>query len=158
MGPGIFGFLGGIHTLLGGLNKVNQGERLAQQGSQVAATAFRNAGVASLAAAEYNVSIEQLNTSRNLDALSREIRSFTSSQKVAAASSGLSITSKSFLSVMNDTLDTFSNQVVDVKNSSKQAQKAILFEGKAAQVEFENRARAAEFQGAIASFQASQSR
>lgn len=155
MGPG--GFFGGIASLIPALGAINQGntlvgqgQALAQQGGAISAAAFRSAGVQSLLAANYNISIEQLNLARQLDATSREISSFTSSQVAATAGTGFKTTSGSFQAVINDSLNTFERFVLQTRNASAQRQDALLFEGQAAEVEFENRARAAEFQATVA--------
>lgn len=144
-----------LPTFAGGLLSLassNSGINMALQGANLKATSFRNAGAAAMSVANYNVGVERLNLNRQLEQLNRDVFSFTSTQRVQAVSTGFDPTSKSFLLAVNDSLDTFSNTILDLKNSSDIRQKQILFEGQLAQVEFENQARIAQFQGQVSAF------
>ena len=142
----LFGFSQVIPSLItgiGGAALTAQGRSMQVSGANQAASAYRMAGVASLEAANYNVELEKLNLQRNLDASSRQFSRFMSTQRTEAASTGFLSGSKSFLQVVDTTLSVFERQLVDTRSASKQAAETILFEGRAAQVEFENRAQAA---------------
>ena len=140
-----------IPQIFGGLAQFQNGQNLTILGSEMAAASYRQAGVASIAAANYNNAISRLNFNRQMDSMSREIRNFVGTQQVAAASTGFKSSSKSFLELTNDTLNIFERTILDARNSQKQAESATLFEAQAQQVQFENQARAAEYQAEIAS-------
>lgn len=154
MGTSVGG-MGGVANMaqgFGGIMQMGQAADLAVQGANLQAASYRQAAGASLAAANYNAAINRINRDRQLDATSRQIMRIGATQRTQAAMSGFTGTSKSFLSVMNATLAQFERQVVDVRNTAKQKEEAILFEGRAQAAQFENQARAAEFQGQIAAF------
>lgn len=137
-------------TAFGGLAQVNRGQSLSILGGDIAAQSYRQAGVASLAAANYNNAVSRLNFNRKMDVMSREIEQFMEQQQVSKATTGFSLGSASFNDITHNTLNIFERAVIQTINSQQQAEKATLFEGQAAQVEFENRARAAEYQGQAA--------
>lgn len=159
MGPNLItSLLGGAGPIIGGaiqrntgVNFINLGASLAQLGAAQSAQAYRLASAASIAAGQYNAGIERLNLNRQLDATAREIQQVSSTQRTQAASTGFSSGSKSFLSVMNDTLTGFERFIIDSKNTSVQRQQAILFEAQTQAVAFENQARASEYQGQVQS-------
>jgi len=141
-----------LPSLLGtveSLRRTDNALNLSVQGANLAANQFRLSGAANLAQGQYNAALQKLNTNRQLDALSREIRSTLSSQQVLTATSGLSTTSKSFLAVMNDTLTKFERQIVDLRSVSEQRQRQILFDAESRRVQAENQARAQVFSGQI---------
>lgn len=141
-----------------GLIQINQGAGLAGLGGNISAEAFRNAGVASVAAANYNSSLINLNAQRQMNALSYEIQKFSSAQIAQTAVSGADPKSKSFLLVMSESMSVFENMVLDFRSSVTQQQEATEYEGRAAQVMYENQARASEYQGQLAAWQAGKAR
>ena len=148
--------VGSIGTLLQGvvgLTQINRGANLQLQGAQLAAGSFRTAGVASMAAANYNTQLVDIDLSRKLDAASRQLQRVLGEQTTQAAITGFQSGSKSFLAVMNETLDSVDSQVRDLRTGATQRKASILFEGQAAQVNYENQARQAEYQGEVAAYQ-----
>ena len=151
----------GIGTLLGGISgitRINQGIGMIKSGGDLQAASFRNAATISKASASYNAQLEDIALNRQLDSTSRQLQRVLGEQKVQAAVSGFSTGSKSFLSVMNETLDMVDSQVKDMRSSSSQRKAAIMFEGEAAAVQAENQARNAEYQAEVAAYQARQQR
>jgi hypothetical protein len=143
---------------LSGMFTQSQGTSLQVEGNRLSAQGYRTAAVQTIASANFNNQIRQLNLNRQLDAFSREIRQFTAEQRVSAAASGASLASKSFLLVMNDTLSKFERQVIQARNSTEQAKNASLFEARSSAVSLENQARAADFRGDFAEAEGSRQR
>ena len=139
----------GVVNRSAGLGFINLGSALQGLGGQLSAQSYRLAGAASIAAGQYNAGLEQLNLERRLDGVARDIRTVGAEQRVQAVSTGFRGSSKSFLSVMNDTMTGFERLILDETNTSKQRQKSILFEAQTQQVFFENQARTAEYQASV---------
>lgn len=136
----------GLTSIFGGLLEINQGNQLSVLGHEMQASSFRQAGVSSVSAANYNNAVTRANLSSQLDSLGRDMGRFIGSQNVAKAASGFGATSKTQLEITNETLTAFERQIVDIRNASTQQQEVALFEARSAQAGFENRARFAEFQ------------
>ncbi len=144
----------------------------ALQGGQYSAGVYRQAGNAAIAEANYNVALNQINTARQNNALAKQTIQVNSTNRVTQAKSGFSFGSKSYLAVQANVLDNVTQQVVQLRNSAKQREQQITYEGlltnqayenkarsaeyqgQAAQVAAENRARASEYSGEVASYQA----
>lgn len=140
----------GVASSASNLGQTILGSRMQQQGSEMQAAGFRQAANSSLAAAEYNNRILELNTQRRLEALGRQIRTISAEQRVAAVSSGFASSSRSKLAVMDATLDQYSRQISNEAVSLGHQQQANLFEAQTAATALETRARTAEFQAAQA--------
>lgn len=136
----------GLTSIFGGLLEVQQGNQLSVLGHQMQATGFRQAGVSSISAANYNNAVSRANLSKQLDSLGRDMGRFIGTQNVKKAASGFAATSKTQLEITNETLTAFERQLVDVRNANKQQQELASFQARSAQAGFESRAQAAEFQ------------
>ncbi len=119
------------------------GSLLTSLGTEQQIGAYKAAGAASMAAAKYNAQLEKVDSERRQIQLGRQVSSVLSTQRAQAGASGLEVQSKSFLVLMNESLSTFERAIVDERNVAAQRQEAILFEGRAAEAEARNRARAA---------------
>lgn len=145
----LLGAIGGIAQGIQGISDADAGAQLAIQGGQLQAQSYRVAGASAMAAATYNSQVIGVNLIASLDLFGRQIRQNTSSQRTQAAYSGLSVSSGSFMSVMNGSLDVFSRQVTSARTAAQQKQTSILFEGASQQVAYENQARIAEYNGQV---------
>ena len=144
---------GGLFSGIAGFSRAQAGADLAIAGGQLQAQAFYDAATINREVAGYNVALEELNFNRKMDAFSRQINSFMSSQEVSAAKSGLEIGSKSFQAVANDTMDQFERFVLDARNTNQQKKEMILFDGEARAVANTNKGLAAEFNAQVAAYQ-----
>ena len=145
-----FDFISNLPTIfqgIQGINQLNQGAILQVQGAEQEAAGLRLSGKAHAAVSEYNQKINQINFQRQIDQTIRDQASFLNTQRLQASSSGLDITSASFLQVMSDTMGVFERQIMQAKLSNKQQQQALQFESELAQVSFENQARLAISKG-----------
>ena len=125
-----------------------QGGKKAEAGTLFQIEQFELGAAATRAETGYNKRLSQLNLNRQLDSLSRQITRFTSSQTVSAASSGISLGSKSFLAAQNETLSAFEKNIVQLRNTGLQQQESIRFRGESKEAEFLAKANAARFAGA----------
>lgn len=129
-------------TFLGG--QIGQGQRqgreLARQGSELQQQGFRNAANSAISIANFNNQILQFNSEQRTDALARQIGRVSSSQLAATAGSGLALTSRSFLAVMDSTLDQFSREIRREQASLQNEQSAQLFQAQVTAQGLESRA------------------
>lgn len=117
--------LSGTISGLVGLRNINQDLSLSLAGTEI--SRFNALTQASLTAQEV-----QRDLNRKLGQLSRDIQRTASQQRVAAAGSGLAPGSKSFLLVMNDSLNQAERVALESRNSAKFAQDKALFQGQVA--------------------------
>lgn len=122
------------------------GSKQENEGFKLQAGGYRQAANATLAAAEYNNQIAEINTQRRLEAMGRQMKRIGAEQRVAAVSSGFASSSKSKLAVMDATLDQFSRQIRDEAASLSHQQQANLFEAQSEATALETRARTVEFE------------
>ena len=133
-----------------GQSLMGQGAQLAQQGGQVAASSWMMAGVASLQAAEYNNSIENLRMTREMDYLNRQSKSFISQQWADSTNTGFKSTSKSFLQMMHESVSSVEKQVIQNRNTSDQRKQSMMYQGRIAEAEAINKAKSALYDAQIA--------
>lgn len=88
-------------------------------GTASASAAYNAAGKAALSAAEYNSKLIDRNLNLELDSISRELRTFSSTQRAQIAASGVALSSKSALAVMNESLRTFEKETVIAKENAR---------------------------------------
>ncbi len=122
----------------------------ALEGGLYSAEVYRNSGKAASIATAYNQALDQLNTNRQKSALSREISTTTSYNRAVQGGSGISLSSKSYLSVANKVMADYERKNVQMTNSAIQRQQQMGFEGQLAVMNAENQARNAEYQGQVA--------
>ncbi len=165
--PGLGNILGGVGSISStisqtqrgqsGIDNIRTGGALQQQGLAIQASSFRSGGQSAVNAATYNTQLTAVNFIREREFIGRQIASVASSQRAQAASTGISVTSGSTLAVMDATLNDFTRKLIHTKQNAEFKINKQRFEGQVALAESENRARAAEHQGAIARFQAESS-
>lgn len=162
--PGFGNVLGGISGVAStvgqfqqgqtGVSNIRAGGALQEQGLAIQASSFRSGGQSAVNAAKYNAELTTVNFLRERDFLSRQVKSIASTQRSQAAGTGIAVTSGSTLAVMDATFNSFTRQLIQTKQNAEFQIDKQLFEGQVALAESENRARAAEHQGAVARFQA----
>lgn len=137
-----------LTTLLGGIGGLITGFRgisLMTQGAELQAAGFRAAGNNAMAAAQYNTKLVDVNLQRQLSDMARQISLVSGAQTAAASASGFSVTSKSTLQVMDESLASFEREILRLQNNAQNEKQGILFEGRSAKAANEVQARQAEF-------------
>lgn len=105
--------------------------------------AYKAAGSASMASAKYNKQLEDVASQKRETDLGRQLASVMSTQRAQLGASGVSISSKSALALMNESISAFEAALMNERNTSDQRGEAIMFEGRAAKAAADNRATAA---------------
>ena len=144
----------GPSVIQGGFGAYNsiQGVGLTAAGGTLAAQQFQTAAASARSVAAYNAQLEEVATTRAIKAANRNLSRTIGEQQVKMAASGVSLTSKSFLAVANETLDVLSRELINFKSDSEQREQAILFQGEVEARALENRALQARFQGDVRAF------
>lgn len=152
---GLGGFLNviqGISTLQSGASlqasSIIQGAEVSAAGAQLTAAGFRQQAVTVQEATDFNLKIQALNTSRQVQDLTRQFQKTVGAQITQQAGSGISLTSKSFLMLQNEASDFFTRQLRNLKVDAENARRAETFRAESQRVQLENQARAAEYQAA----------
>lgn len=138
-------------SALGAYNSI-QGIHTTASGGTLAAQQFQIAASSDRSVAAYNAQLARINATRAINAANSNLSRTVSDQQVQMASSGVSITSKSFLAVANETLDVLTREILNFKFDAEQQQQSILFSGEASARSLENKALQAKFQGNVSSF------
>ncbi len=99
-------------------------------GSAQSAAAYGAAGNAAISAAQYNSKLIDRNLSRQLDSIGSDVRTFVSTQRAQIAASGVSVTSKSALTLANETLTNFEKEVVIAKENATLQKNQQIFQAK----------------------------
>jgi murein L,D-transpeptidase YcbB/YkuD len=126
------------------------GGDIAATGALLSAGGYRASAQAVQGAAAFNLGIDDLNTQRQLDAVSRQYQRTISSQIAQAASSGISVTGRSAILLRNEAADSFGNQFIDLKIDAENKRRSVIYESNVKQTQLENQARAEEYQAAAA--------
>lgn len=137
-----------------GLTDLQTGADLEVAGAKMNAQAYRSAGIVSQQTAQYNIAINKLEFNRQMDVMGRTISTTFSQNRAVQGASGFSYGSKSYLAVQNRVFSTYERTIQQAKTSHEQQNAMIKWEGDLAKVENENKARAAEYQGQVAQYQA----
>ena len=124
------------------------GGEIAAQGSLLSASGFRTSATAVGQATSFNLSIDKTNTQRKLKSITRQFQRTLGKQTSQVAKAGISVTSKSFLQLRNETLDVFGTALLNTKLDAENSKRAKIFESQVKQTNLENQARAAEFNAA----------
>lgn len=125
-----------------------QSGEISAQGATLTAAGYRQSAAAVQQASIFNEKINEINESRKLSAMSRQYQRTIGAQLRGQASSGLSVTGKSFLLVQSETANVFEKMMLDFKIDAENARRAQKFETDVRMVTLENQARAAEYQAA----------
>jgi len=88
-------------------------------GTASASASYNAAGTAALSAAQYNSKLIERNLNLELNSISRELRTFSSTQRAQIAASGVSVSSKSALAVMNESLRSFEKEAVISRENAR---------------------------------------
>lgn len=150
--------LGNIFQGIQSYYEMSNGFELQAKAAEMSALGYRQQGAQSKQIAEYNIELDRQDLSNQLDVLSRQLSSTLGVQKGQMAASGIDVSSQSFLSITNQTLDAAIRQVNDMKASQKLLAQNRLFQAEVERVNAENLARAAEYQGELAKYRQSQAR
>ncbi len=121
------------------------GGALAQAGSIFDAQGFRAQAKTVGQAYNFNSKLLSINTLRQIDVLSSQFQRTVGSQLVQQAVSGISISSRSFLQVQNETSSIFEQAFSQLKVDSENQRRQLRFEADSKMVRLENQARAADF-------------
>lgn len=155
----IFGMIGGITQSLRAADITAQGAsiqaqqsliggEIAAQGSLFQAAGFRQSAVSLGQANTFNLAIDKINLQRQLQATSRQFQRTVGTQMTQQAGTGLSLTSKSYLMVRNESADLFSRAMLNMKVDAENTKRSKIFETQVRQMNLENQARGAEYQAA----------
>lgn len=136
-----------------GLTQIQRGIDISNAGFGLQADSYNQLAASSRAVANYNASLDQLATSRRINALSRSLSQTTGTQSVQMAGSGFRASSKSYLQIKAESLDIYAKTVYTMRSDSKQRQEMIKYEGKVAEVNAKNAAKAASYNAAVSSSQ-----
>lgn len=139
-----------------GLKLMSDGADQALAGAEFNAKLYDMAATSSIEMAEYNVALQQINSQRIQNALAQEYRSIREKNVSAWSTSGFSFASDSFNAVQNKVQSSVERRLIEQKNNDIIQKQNIRYEGKAAAVNYENQAKAARYQGELASYNASQ--
>lgn len=126
--------------------KINTG------GAQYEASTFINAGTSAMAAARFNKSLDELDTTRTLDVVGRQIKSTFATNNAIMSNSGINLASKSYLMTMGDALSRYEGQTLGLRSSAILRQQQIMHEGNLTAVEYLNQANVAIYKGHIANY------
>lgn len=122
------------------------GTLLTSIGTHQQMKAYEAAGVASMASARYNAAIEELNSERRQVEMGRQVSNILSTQRAQAGASGLDVTSKSFLALMNESISSFESAIINERNVSEQRQDSLIYQGRVAEAAAKAKADAARAQ------------
>lgn len=146
------GILGAVMPLLESFNtrsSLMQSSKLVQQGADIEARGYRDAAKAAVQAANYNNETDARNTKYNVNVMSREAMQVLATQHATAGASGFSSASRSFLSVMDATLDDYNRAFTQERINLQSRQTAVLFEAATQAQALENQAITAEWRAKV---------
>lgn len=126
------------------------------QGGLIQSQAYRNSGNQARAIANYNIQLNKIDLNRKMSDLNRNVQRAIGKQRSQAVATGFAGTSKSFLAVMNETLDGFDQAATLAQTNFNIKSDQIRFQAEQHRVDSENRARAAEFESQVAAFKTGQ--
>jgi hypothetical protein len=121
-----------------------------KQGADFQAKVYRQAGAAAKVAANFNIALEEFQLARQQGAIGRQLDDVISENYARTASNGISMSSRSVMSVQNEVFSNAERNYTQIKNDTVQRQTLIDFQGKLAEMNYENEARAAEYSGLVA--------
>lgn len=124
---------------------IRTGGEIAAQGALMSAAGFRESAKALQGATQFNLSIQEMNLNRQLKSASRQSQRLLGRQTVQVAATGLATTSKSFLMLRNEALDTTYRGMLNLKVDAENRRRSTIFESQVKMVNLENQARASEY-------------
>ncbi len=153
----LFSGIFGISTILQGADIARQGSALsaasiiqggevAAMGAQFTADGLRQSANSVRQATSFNLQIDAINSKRELQALSTQYHRVLGIQTAQMAATGLSVSSKSFMAIQQNTANSFEGALMRTAIDAENAKRARIFESDVKQTNLENQARAAEYQ------------
>ncbi len=153
---GLSSLLGSFGQGIAGMQQVSDGAAMQVQGDQLQAQVYRQAGAAALQEANYNIGLNTIQVQRQQDAISQTLNTTLSHNQAIMGASGVQANSKSYLANVSANLTHFEQQNLQINNSRMASNNNALYEGQLANTEDENKARAADYAGQIAKYEADQ--
>jgi len=126
------------------------GGQIESRGRLLSASAFRQSAKSVREATNFNLQVDNINTQRRLRAQSRQYQRLLGQQLSQQTRTNVSVTSKSFLMLRNETSDLMTRNLVNTKVDAENIRRSKTFESQIKQTELENRARIEEFSAAAA--------
>ena len=108
--------------------QIRQGAARAASGYLLAEQGYRSAAENTLYAAAFNANIDRVNTIERLRATARSYDKLLGQQVVAAASSGISVTSKSAMLLQNEAQDAKARELRMIQQNATSQRQAAKFE------------------------------
>lgn len=128
---------------------IQLGGEMAAAGHELTASALRQQATLVGEAAQFNRAVNELNFQRQRSAMARQFSRIAGQQVSTQAGTGLSLTSKSFLAVQNETRTVFEQGLLNLKIDHENQRRADIFQTQVKQVQLENQARASEYNAAV---------
>lgn len=150
-----------ISTILdsvGSIFEIQRGINIQASAAQYAGVGYRQQAASTQDVAEYNIALDRNQLLKELDVYSREISRGLALQRSQMATTGASVSSKSFLSLQNQILNQASRSIVDRISQQKILADQRRFSAKQQAVELENQARLSEYAAEVSLFQSKQQR
>lgn len=154
-------FLDVIPTILQGVtgyNQMNQGFSLQKSAAKMSAKAYLQAADMTKQQAEYNVELDRQDLQKRLSSYATDIIGISSKQRNQMATTGASLTSKSFLALTNKTLDTVTNQIKDAKDINALQAQQRRYAAEVAAVDLQNRSLMADYEYRVAKYNQKQAK
>jgi F0F1-type ATP synthase membrane subunit b/b' len=107
--------------------------------------------------AKIDINATNIQMQRDLNSIAGQIRTMGSTQRAQSGSSGFSVGSKSFLSIMSSTTDQLLRAGNDVRKDAELTRQKIWYQAQVQAQQLENNARLAEIRGAESRRQQNQS-
>lgn len=120
------------------------GASAAQSSARREAKLFRNQAAQTKALQAFNEQVADLETERRVEQLSRDLSLTLGRQQVQTASSGLDVTSKSFLQLKNESLSQFSRAILQERSDNELNKRVSRFQAESEAYQLGARARATE--------------
>lgn len=104
------------------------------------------------AASEYNIELDRQDLVRKLDVFSRDIRNLGATQRGQMATTGASLSSKSFLALTNSSLDTALRQTKRLRDNQKLLAQQRRYQADLQQINTQNQLAAIDYQKELNKF------
>jgi hypothetical protein len=132
--------IGSLASGIGGIMQIGQG-------ASFQAASLRSAIPSVYGAANFNMGVVRVNLSRQMEHLTKTMTRTLSTQRAQAASSGLSVASKSFQALSIETAEAGLNAARNARQNAHIEQQRIWYDAVTRATALENQARAAEAAG-----------
>lgn len=154
-------FLDVIPTILQGVsgyNQMNQGFSLQKAAAKMSSKAYLQAADMTKQQAEYNVEIDRQDLEKRLHSYASDIIGISSKQRNQMATTGASLTSKSFLALTNRTLDVMTHQIKEAKDINTLQAQQRRYNAEVAAVDLKNRSLMADYEYQVAKYNQKQAK